>query len=35
MVGVWDAGGIVACLAIAIGGLLIGGWGVSRRDIGR
>ena len=35
MVGVWDAGGIVACLVIAIGGLLIGGWGVSRRDIGR
>ena len=35
MVGLWDAGGIVACLVIAVGGLLLGAWGVSRRDIGR
>ena len=27
MVGVWDASGILACAAIAVGGLLIGAWG--------
>ncbi len=34
MVGAWDAAGIVACLALAIGGLAIGAWGMSRRDVG-
>jgi ABC-2 type transport system permease protein len=35
MIGRWDAVGIVACLAIAAGGLLIGAWGMRRRDIAR
>lgn len=34
MIGAWDGAGIVACLALAIGGLLIGAWGMSRRDVG-
>jgi ABC-2 type transport system permease protein len=33
MVGHWDAAGIVACLAIAIGGLGVGVWGLRRRDV--
>ena len=33
MVGQWDPFGIVACLAIAVGGIAIGAWGVTRRDI--
>jgi ABC-2 type transport system permease protein len=35
MVGRWDVVGIVACLAIAVGGVLLGAWGVSRRDVTR
>jgi ABC-2 type transport system permease protein len=35
MVGTWDAGGIVACLVLAIGGLALGGWGMQRRDVVR
>jgi ABC-2 type transport system permease protein len=35
MMGQWDASGVVACLAIAIGGILIGAWGMSRRDVAR
>lgn len=35
MVGDWNAVGVVACLAIAIGGLLLGAWGIRRRDIAR
>jgi len=34
MVGAWDAVGIVACLALAIGGLAAGAWGIARRDVG-
>jgi ABC-2 type transport system permease protein len=34
MVGAWDGAGIAACLAIAIGGMLVGAWGMHRRDIG-
>jgi ABC-2 type transport system permease protein len=34
MVGRWDPFGIAACLVIAIGGIAIGAWGVTRRDIG-
>jgi ABC-2 type transport system permease protein len=34
MVGTWDPVGVAACLAIAIGGLVIGAWGMARRDIG-
>jgi ABC-2 type transport system permease protein len=33
MVGVWDPYGIVACLLIAVGGIAIGAWGITRRDI--
>lgn len=33
MVGVWDVPGIVLCLALAVGGLAVGAWGFSRRDI--
>ncbi len=33
MVGSWDAVGIVASLALAVGGVLIGTWGFSRRDL--
>ena len=34
MVGEWDAVGVGACLAIAITGLVIGSWGMRRRDVG-
>ena len=34
MVGNWDPAGVVACLAIGIGGLLLGAWGMTRRDVG-
>jgi ABC-2 type transport system permease protein len=33
MVGIWDVGGIVLALAIAVGGLAIGAWGFARRDL--
>lgn len=33
MVGVWDPVGIIACLVLAVGGLAIGAWGFSRRDL--
>lgn len=33
MVGVWDAPGVAACIALAIGGLALGAWGMSRRDV--
>jgi ABC-2 type transport system permease protein len=32
-IGAWDAGGVLACLALAIGGLVDGAWGMSRRDV--
>ena len=35
MLGSWDPVGIVACLALAIGGTLVGAWGIRRRDIAR
>jgi polyether ionophore transport system permease protein len=35
MLGQWDAVGIVACVAIAVGGTLIGAWAMTRRDIVR
>ena len=35
MIGTWDSAGIVACLAIALGGVLLAGWGIARRDIER
>ena len=33
MVGLWDWPGMVACLVIAVGGLLLGAWGIARRDV--
>jgi putative exporter of polyketide antibiotics len=33
MVGVWDVGGIVACIALALIGLALGTWGFARRDL--
>ena len=35
MVGIWDPAGIVACLVLAVGGLVLSGIGLRRRDIGR
>ncbi len=35
MVGVWDVPGMATCMLLAIGGLLIGGWGMRRRDVAR
>lgn len=35
MIGAWDAVGIVACLAIAIGGVSLGAAGMRRRDVAR
>jgi polyether ionophore transport system permease protein len=35
MIGVWDGAGIVACLVLAVGGLVLGGWGMRRRDLAR
>lgn len=34
MVGTWDWPGMIACLVIAAGGVLLGAWGVGRRDVG-
>jgi len=33
MVGEWDMAGVAACLVIAVGGILVGAWGMSRRDV--
>ena len=33
MVGTWDVPGMVACLVLAVGGLLVGAWGMQRRDV--
>jgi putative exporter of polyketide antibiotics len=33
MLGEWDMVGVVACLAIAAGGILLGAWGMTRRDV--
>jgi ABC-2 type transport system permease protein len=35
MVGQWDGIGIALCAVLAIGGIAIGAWGMSRRDIAR
>ncbi len=35
MAGHWDVVGIVAAVAIAAAGILIGAWGMARRDVGR
>lgn len=33
MVGQWDVTGVVACAVIAVGGVLLGAWGMARRDV--
>ncbi len=33
MVGQWDLAGVVACVVIAVGGILLGAWGMTRRDV--
>jgi len=33
MLGRWDWVGVVACVMLAIGGTLVGGWALNRRDI--
>lgn len=33
MIGEWDPVGIVACAVIAVGGIALGAWGMSRRDV--
>ena len=33
MIGVWDPVGMATCLVLAVGGLLIGGLGMRRRDV--
>jgi ABC-2 type transport system permease protein len=35
MIGQWDVVGPVACVAIFIGGTILGAWGIRRRDIAR
>jgi ABC-2 type transport system permease protein len=35
MVGNWDLVGVVACAVLAIGGIAVGAWGLTRRDISR
>jgi ABC-2 type transport system permease protein len=34
MVGQWDPLGSAVCVALAVGGLLLGAWGMTRRDVG-
>jgi polyether ionophore transport system permease protein len=35
MIGQWDPAGIAACLVLAFGGILLGAWGMRRRDVAR
>ena len=35
MIGQWDVAGVIACLVLATGGVLLGAWGINRRDIAR
>jgi ABC-2 type transport system permease protein len=35
MIGQWDVVGVAACLVVAVGGVLLGAWGIGRRDIAR
>ncbi len=35
MIGNWDPVGIVLCVAIAVGGIALGAWGIGRRDVAR
>jgi ABC-2 type transport system permease protein len=33
MIGTWDWAGMVACAVLAVGGILLGAWGMQRRDV--
>ncbi len=33
LIGEWDSSGVIASLVIAVAGLLLAGWGMSRRDV--
>ena len=35
LIGEWDVPGMVACAVLAVGGMLVGAWGLSRRDVAR
>ena len=35
MVGNWDVVGVIACFVLAVGGVAVGAWGMSRRDVAR
>ena len=35
MIGQWDVAGVIACLGLAVGGVLLGAWGMTRRDVQR
>ena len=35
MMGNWDVAGMVACVVIAVGGIAVGAWGMTRRDVAR
>lgn len=35
MIGQWDVSGVVACVALAVVGLLLAAWGMRRRDVAR
>ncbi len=35
MAGQWDSVGVVACAVIAVGGIALGAWGMTRRDVAR
>ena len=35
MIGSWDPVGVVACVVIAVGGIALGAWGMTRRDVAR
>jgi ABC-2 type transport system permease protein len=35
MAGQWDLTGVVACVVIAAGGIALGAWGMTRRDVAR
>jgi ABC-type transporter Mla maintaining outer membrane lipid asymmetry ATPase subunit MlaF len=34
MIGVYDPAGILLCIGLAVGGVLLGAWGLQRRDLG-
>lgn len=35
LIGEWDVPGMIACAVLALGGMLVGAWGLARRDLGR